>query len=121
MRGVAPPPPKKKKKTHTHTQKQHRNLLYSFGWIISPLFDQFPLSRICFSSITILNTGAKYSYLIDAVTKSKLIFIFGKIKSKLKNVSYLPILQYFNVCLICLKMQMTSPVAYALKPPCCSG
>ena len=37
--------------------------------------------------------------MIDAVTKIKLIFIFGKIKLKLKNIiGYFPILQYFNVC-----------------------
>ena len=58
--------------------------------------------------------------MIDAVTKIKLIFIFGEIKLILKNISYFPILQYFNVCFIfincisCIyiKMRITSPVAY---------
>ena len=40
--------------------------------------------------------------MIDAVTKSKLIFIFGKLNLKLKNISYFPILQYFNVSFILL-------------------
>ena len=55
--------------------------------------------------------------MIDAVTKIKLIFIFGKIKLKLKNMSFsnLPIFcTLFINCIswICLKMRMTSPVAY---------
>ena len=53
-----------------------RNLLYSFGWIISLLFGQFPCLGVFFSSKIVLNTEAKYSYLIDAGTKSKLFF-FG--------------------------------------------
>ena len=60
----------------------------------SPLFPvvrSIPLS----SSKIILNTEAKL-----AVTKSVKIFIFGKIKLKLKIISYFLILQYFNVCFI---------------------
>ena len=54
-----------------------------------------PLSKRFFSSKIILNTESKL-----AVTKSVKIFIFGKIKLKLKIISYFLILQYFNVCFI---------------------
>ena len=47
--------------------------------------------------------------MIDEVTKSyKLTFIFGKIKLKLKNISYFPILQYFNVCFILLDLSQNA-------------
>ena len=46
--------------------------------------------------------------MIDAVTKSKLIFIFGKIKLKLKIFRYFPILQYFNVCFILLDLSQNA-------------
>ena len=52
-----------------------RNLLYSSGWIISWLFSQFPCLGVFFSSKIILNTEGKYSYMIDAGTKSKLFFL----------------------------------------------
>ena len=38
-----------------------------------PVDRLIPLSRDFFASKNILNTEAKYSYIIDAVTKSKLI------------------------------------------------
>ena len=56
-------------------QINRQNLLYSFGWIISLLFDQFPYLADFFSSKIILNTEAKYRYMIDAVTKSKYLFL----------------------------------------------
>ena len=64
-------------------------------WLdFSPLFDQFPYLGDFFQQ-NYLNTEAKL-----AVTKSVKIFIFGKIKIKLKIISYFLILQYFNVCFI---------------------
>ena len=48
------------------------------------------------------------SYMIDAETKSNLIFFFGKIKLKLKNICYVPILQYFNVCFISLDLSQNA-------------
>ena len=53
------------KKHYTKIPRVSPKMLYSFGWIISPLFDQLP----CPNQI-ILNTEAKYSYMIDAVAKS---------------------------------------------------
>ena len=58
-------------------------MLYSFGWIIFPLFDQFPYLGDFFSSKIILNTEAKYSYMymIDAVNIS-IYFWYDKIKTE---------------------------------------
>ena len=62
---------------HVGPKINRRNLLYSFYWItgISSLFDQFPCLGDFFSSKNILNTEAKYSYNIDAVTKSQYLFL----------------------------------------------
>ena len=40
---------------------KRRNLLYSFGWIISPFVRSIPLSRRFFFKQNHLNTEAKYS------------------------------------------------------------
>ena len=66
-----------------------RNLAVLFWLDYFPVVRSIPLPRRFFSSKIILNTEAKYSYMIEI-----LIFIFGKIQLKLKIISYFPILQY---------------------------
>ena len=77
-------------------------------WLDFPRCSTNSLVKEIFFKQNYFETEAKYSYMIDAVTKSKLIFIFGKINLKLKNISYFPILQYFNVSFILLDLSQNA-------------